>query len=175
MYDAAFYFFFFIIFSIIGLITSKKYNSGKGLSIAGIIISVLRILFLIGMIFLFSAIFKTGEFKESFCENVSKESCTKNDDGTYNCIFATCTFEEEDNKKDDKEEDKEETITIDKDKVVDTILDNKKKEYYILKETTSTQYTTTETYTLVDEKGKELLKFYDLGNVFLCANKFKII
>ena len=87
-----------LIFSCIGLGYAKKCNSGKGLSIAGIIISVLRILLLIGLIFLFSSVMKTGEFKDSFCEELAKDkqyenACTKNDDGTYNCIFATCNFD----------------------------------------------------------------------------------
>ena len=101
-----------LIFSIIGLIKVKKYNSGKGLSIAGIIISVLRILFIILMIWLFSAAVKTDEFKKSFCESVSKEACTKNDDGTYDCIFATCTFNNVEEKKEPKKEDPKEEPSL---------------------------------------------------------------
>ena len=85
-----------LIFSIIGLVKSKTTNSGKGLSIAGIIISIIRALFLVLIIFAFSAIFKTDEFKESYCANLTnyEEVCTKKDDGTYSCIFATCTEEQ---------------------------------------------------------------------------------
>ena len=86
-----------LIFSIIGLKESKKCNSGKGLSIAGIIISIIRILFTILFIVLFLLIFRTTEFKDSYCANLStnyEEVCKKNDDGTYDCIFATCTEEQ---------------------------------------------------------------------------------
>ena len=60
-----------LIFSIIGLKESKKCNSGKGLSIAGIIISIIRILFTILFIVLFLLIFRTTEFKDSYCANLS--------------------------------------------------------------------------------------------------------
>ena len=86
-----------LIFSIIGLKKSKECNSGKGLSIAGIIISIIRALFLVLLIFLFSAVMKTDDFKTQFCDELAKgnqyeQACSKNDDGTYNCIFATCNF-----------------------------------------------------------------------------------
>lgn len=46
-----------LIFSFIGLGMSKKYNDGKGLSIAGIIISILRIVFIVIFVFaIFGAI-----------------------------------------------------------------------------------------------------------------------
>ena len=94
-----------LIFSIIGLKKSKECNSGKGLSIAGIIISIIRALFLVLLIFLFASVMKTDDFKTQFCDELAKgnqyeQACTKNDDGTYNCIFATCNFgtKKEDNK-----------------------------------------------------------------------------
>jgi predicted secreted protein len=86
-----------LIFSIIGLVKSKTTNTGKGLSIAGIIVSIIRALFLVLIIFLFAAVMKTDDFKTQFCDELAKgnqyeQACSKNEDGTYNCIFATCNF-----------------------------------------------------------------------------------
>lgn len=46
-----------LIFSIVGLVKSKTVNSGKGLSIAGIIISIVRMILLVLLITVFTSIF----------------------------------------------------------------------------------------------------------------------
>lgn len=87
-----------LILGIVGIKKAKETNSGMGLSIAGIVLSVIKILLVVVICFLFSAIFKTEEFRVSYCEGLSTEdweqACTKNNDGTYSCVFANCTYEE---------------------------------------------------------------------------------
>ena len=94
--------FFFIlvpfVLCIVGIVKSKKVHSGKGLSIAGLIISLLRGLLLLLLVCkVISAIingeflgFNFGaEFNEAYCAEIVNQKddiCRLNDDGTYNCI-----------------------------------------------------------------------------------------
>ena len=76
-----------LIFSIIGLIDSKRTNSGKGIAIAGIIISSIRILFLsIIVISIFSLIILIPETvvesvnETNKCHNAYACECVSDDD-----------------------------------------------------------------------------------------------
>ena len=114
-----------LIFSIIGLKKSKEYNSGRGLSIAGIIISVLKIILTVICILIFMSLIKTDTFKNSFCDELAKNNqyeslCTKKDDGSYDCIFLTCKFDKKDSSKVTKEELSEAIVSyLDKNATID--------------------------------------------------------
>ena len=101
-----------LILSIVGASKAKEYNSGMGLSIAGIVVAILKIIFTILIIVLFAAVIKSDEFAESYCKELGNDYetiCTKNDDGTYECnaIFRTVTCDFSDKEKvEDKKEDK---------------------------------------------------------------------
>lgn len=118
---------------IIGAIRSKKLHSGLGLSIFSIIIAVFKLI-IFGLIIAAIALVVNNdkvkeEFQEQFCKELernesNKEACTKKEDGTYNCIFATCDF---DNVKEDKD-DKEETPKKEDNKKEDNKKEDNKKE-----------------------------------------------
>ena len=87
-----------LILSIIGLKKSKELNNGKGLSIAGIVISSIRMIFTIIMVFIiFIGFFSFGTIETPSILNKVKEhnkcelayNCTPNEDGTYTCSYAT--------------------------------------------------------------------------------------
>lgn len=85
-----------LIFSIIGLVKAKKCNSGKGFGIAGIIISILRLLLLVAIIGIsFYIVSNNAAGQSAFCDEIYEDretACTLNTDGTYDCILATCDF-----------------------------------------------------------------------------------
>ena len=81
-----------LILSIIGLNKSKTTNSGKGLAIAGIIISVLKILLAIGLFLLlgglFVGIFDAAIHQEEYCAKAT-ECGTPNSSGYADCKYKT--------------------------------------------------------------------------------------
>ena len=91
-----------LIFSIVGLKKSKITNSGKGLSIAGIIISSIIIArWVIAFILvIFAGIIPS--LNKSINETISEKycpqaySCIANDNDTYNCKFINANGEEKD-------------------------------------------------------------------------------
>ena len=134
------------ILSIIGLIRSKGCNSGKGVAIAGIVISIIKVIGMIIVAILFVAAINSDEFDEGFCKGLGSNYegiCTKKDDGTYSCyaVFKTviCDFDEKDKDKEEEKETKEEekkeekkeetkkeekTISKDMNKLIDFFINN---------------------------------------------------
>ena len=116
---------FGFIFCIIGLFRVKKCNSGTGMSIAGIIIAILKVVFLFIMLFVISAIITSDAFEERFClemekRDLFKEACIKKDDNTYDCYLVTCKID--DSKKIDyevKEEKNDSQLYVNGEKVKD--------------------------------------------------------
>ena len=92
-----------IILSIIGISRANQNNSAKGLPIAGLVISIVRIVLRVLLIFLFvnfavlglSSIGSLGEEIDNrwdgFCREAKK--CTKNDDGFYSCEYKNGFFD----------------------------------------------------------------------------------
>jgi len=98
---------------IVGLVKVKDYQSGKGLSIAGIVVCVIKVLLVLLMIFAIRSLADDEEFKKTMCESFvsykdDENICKKKDDGSYECnvIVAkiTCNF-------DDKKETNENVIS----------------------------------------------------------------
>jgi len=116
---------FGFIFCIIGLFRVKKCNSGTGMSIAGIIIAILKVVFLFIMLFVISAIITSDAFEERFClemekRDLFKEACIKKGDNTYDCYLVTCKID--DSKKIDyevKEEKNDSQLYVNGEKVKD--------------------------------------------------------
>lgn len=80
-----------LILSIIGLRKSKQLNSGEGLSIAGIIISIIKLIFtgiiaIIAVVTIPSVLNTINNVKErNYCPNAY--DCIKKEDGTYSCKY----------------------------------------------------------------------------------------
>ena len=89
---------------IVGLVKVKDYHSGKGLSIAGIVVCVIKVLFILLAILAIRSLADNEEFNKNMCDALvsykdDKEVCTKKDDGSYECDFKiakiTCKFDNE--------------------------------------------------------------------------------
>ena len=84
-----------IIFSAIGLSKANEYNSGKGLAIAGLVISILRIVFSVIMAVVFFTLVwpntRQDILRSTYCSQAYEcRSCT-----TTEC---TCKYRDSDNK-----------------------------------------------------------------------------
>jgi len=163
-----------LILSIIGASKAKKYNSGLGLSIAGIVVAILKIIFTILIIVLFAAVIKSDEFAESYCKELGNDYetiCTKNDDGTYDCnaIFriVTCDFSDKE-KVEDKKEDKpiEEEKNEEEKKEEETVKEAEKEEV-TSKELTKKEFITMYEKYLIDNELiiKDNLKSFVINKV----------
>lgn len=83
-----------LIFSIIALNQIKEtHEEGKGLAVAGIVISIVKLIFIIGMVIL-SVVFTTtvwGSLKENIMESAKCSYATNCEydetSGNYNCIY----------------------------------------------------------------------------------------
>jgi len=88
-----------LIFSIIGLVQINKRNEGgKGLAIAGIVISIIKIIFAIIYLILFGGlIIKAVEYQEKLCPMLDEngyyqEVIDEEDNVSINCEDFTCTL-----------------------------------------------------------------------------------
>jgi len=89
---------FGIAFSFVGMSKIDEYNSGKTISILGIIIGTIKVIICIYIIISLLLGIGSNITQKGYCKTMElikepNKICKEQDDNEYKCIITTCTFE----------------------------------------------------------------------------------